>query len=574
MVPRMVKVRGWERWRALCTIAAASGLLLQHACIDNPRRGLESTSEPISRSGPPRILTVGHDGGARATQTWAAGQLGSSVTHVSETTFNDMTASDILAYDVVLTQWASSGTLDLASADIQQYVAAGGGLILDGDYNNFNDLDWAGVSATTTCSGYGRNWSLMTADVVDGNVLGEALPASPDLENCHGAFPTYSTTVFSPFLWDLSGNVAGLAGHSGDGRILVTGPDQDYHADPDTRPEQLQLLLNELRWVSQRRNVYYGLDTNSDPQYVNGLPSNPRFFIGRLGSGSDLDSNGDFTPCSLVHAVSGNDVITGQPSHNPCDFDFEAAELIGPATTYGYWLLRGPRDRLTHKAKLYLDNYASSATITGAHRTAARTYGRQQAEAFIAQLQLYAMYVPRVTVFADLENDNNGGTSGWYTCDPGSLGIIPNVCPATEGLNEIVLEEFFRTLVANSYTPGVYTNVDRWIQYFSTAFIPSDASGAPTPFVTWITSCHALCSYRDDPAGAATNRTASLNAVLGGSRAVIWQYYIPEACRGILQLKDIPHKDVDLTEDDPRDGFTPVLPADLPHPTVNCTAGP
>jgi len=49
---------------------------------------------------------------------------------------------------------------------------------------------------------------------------------------------------------DSVGNNAALAGTYGSGRIILTGPDQDYHASPSGYyAQQYQLLLNELEWT-------------------------------------------------------------------------------------------------------------------------------------------------------------------------------------------------------------------------------------------------------------------------------------------------------------------------------------
>lgn len=210
---------------------------------------------PALASGPLNILTVGANAGHRATENRVPfdpspfggyDHLGSTVDHVSHTTFNTMSTGDLAVYDVVLTQWATSGALNLSSAAVIAYVAGGGSLFLDGDYANYNDLGWVGITgALSYCSG---PWTLDASAVPGGDVLEDSLPTVPNLVNCHGQFPNYDASVFTPFMWDWYGNVAALAGLYGSGRIIVTGPDQDYHATPSWT-QQYQLLLNELEWT-------------------------------------------------------------------------------------------------------------------------------------------------------------------------------------------------------------------------------------------------------------------------------------------------------------------------------------
>jgi len=100
-------------------------------------------------SGPLNILTVGPNYGNKATQNYVptnagtiggVNHIGSTVDHVNESGFNALTAAQLATYDVVLTQWASSNATDLGSTKVQDYVATGGALFLDGDYANYNDL--------------------------------------------------------------------------------------------------------------------------------------------------------------------------------------------------------------------------------------------------------------------------------------------------------------------------------------------------------------------------------------------------------------------------------------------------
>jgi hypothetical protein len=212
---------------------------------------LAMSSGTANASGSLNILTVGPNYGNAATTNYVpttgspfggVSHLGSTVSKVNESGFNALTASQLATYDVVLTQWASSNATDLSSPKVQSYVFNGGALFLDGDFANYNDLDWVGITgAQSYCSG---PWTFTAAA---DPVLTDKLPATPRLANCHGNFPNFDPSVFMVLMKDRNGLNAALAGKYGTGRIILTGPDQDYHAHPGT--QQYQLLLNELEWT-------------------------------------------------------------------------------------------------------------------------------------------------------------------------------------------------------------------------------------------------------------------------------------------------------------------------------------
>lgn len=236
-------------------------------------------------SGPLNILTVGANAGNRATQNdvpiygspfGGVSHIGSTVTHLNEAGFNALTAAQLAAYDVVLTQWASSNLTDLSSMKVQNYVYNGGALFLDGDFANYNDLSWVGITgAQSFCSG---PWTFTaSADPI----LTDTLPASPSLANCHGHFPNFDASVFTVFMTDGVGRNAALAGRYGSGRIILTGPDQDFHASPGT--QQYQLLLNELEWTGNASpTANAGIDQSVNEEQIVTLD-------GSLSNDSDND---------------------------------------------------------------------------------------------------------------------------------------------------------------------------------------------------------------------------------------------------------------------------------------------
>ena len=253
---------------------------------------LSLMQQSVFASGPLDILTVGADQGGQATEIHvptvpsALGGVdhwGSVVMHVDELTFNTLTAADLAAYDVVLTQWNSSGDTDLSSLAVQDYVNNGGGLLVDGDFRNYNDLDWVGVfGAADFCD----NFSFTCTASAD-PVLTDALPASPDLVNCHGIFPNYDAMVFVVALVNNNNANAMLAGKYGAGRIILTGPDNDDHSFFDGSDDHYQSLLNQLEWITLANDV----DDDGVLDDVDNCPNTPN------SAQTDTDADGEGDAC-------------------------------------------------------------------------------------------------------------------------------------------------------------------------------------------------------------------------------------------------------------------------------------
>ena len=78
--------------------------------------------------------------------------------------------------------------------------------------------------------------------------------------NNHITFTSWDSAL-TPFMTN-SGGTVGLFGEFGSGRIVLTGPDHDYHA---SRPnDQYEALLNEYRWVSDDAGLTVTVN-NVDP---------------------------------------------------------------------------------------------------------------------------------------------------------------------------------------------------------------------------------------------------------------------------------------------------------------------
>lgn len=113
-----------------------------------------------------------------------------------------------------------------------------------------------------------------------------------------------------------------------------------------------------------------------------------------------------------------------------------------------------------------------------------------------------------ITIFADIE-----GGQGW-TSDQES--------------NRDVLEGWLDRMVYHAFVPGVYISPGNWDSYFGSGY------RAPRAFALWITSCH-TCSISCQPGNPNCTGVAAQvenlwstvgRTVLGGSAAVVWQYWV------------------------------------------------
>jgi MYXO-CTERM domain-containing protein len=203
-------------------------------------------------------LTVGSNGGNRAIEAaYAAGDLSGTVSHADASTFNAMSSAELETWDVIVLQWSSDASIDMSwDGKMAAYVSAGGGFYFDGDPNNRDDL-----ASLVTASG-GEDCG--SPDTV-GSVPGLTDGVTADFVNCHVSFDVWDESVLAPFLWQGT-DVLGLYGDYGSGRVVLTGPDQDYHAH--SGDNQYQLLVNTITWLSECPDAdadgYTGCDSDCD----------------------------------------------------------------------------------------------------------------------------------------------------------------------------------------------------------------------------------------------------------------------------------------------------------------------
>ncbi|WP_412063049.1 hypothetical protein [Rubrivirga sp. IMCC45206] len=195
---------------------------------------LAASTDPI------RVAAIGGNFGYRAADdVFANGDLVGSVDRLTAVQFNAMTVADLrAAYDVLLFTWNSPTAVDADWATrLAPYLALGGGVLWEDD-ENVGDL----APAVTAVQNHGSG--TLTITPVPGLTDG----ITGVFANYHIRFDAWAP-AFSP-LMTIGGTTRGLYADdtSTGGRIVLTGPDQDFHAhDGDNA---YAFLVNALMWVS------------------------------------------------------------------------------------------------------------------------------------------------------------------------------------------------------------------------------------------------------------------------------------------------------------------------------------
>jgi AhpD family alkylhydroperoxidase len=243
---------------------------------------------------------------------------------------------------------------------------------------------------------------------------------------------------------------------------------------------------------AETSSYYWG--TDSTTASMMGIPQN--FYIGRFGYGT-----------------SGSTYF----------FNTRAARMAGKSGTYMYWGLEGPE--------------SAPSDITPYR------WGKQQASAALDQRyhNPNAVYVGGYTIFADIEV-GFGGWSARHSAHPANRQVV-------RGFLDGIAAASTR---ATPFHPGIYVNPDEWRSYVGKDFRPDKS------FVLWITGCYAcnssICAPCDETCMTTLTTVEKLlprvsSTILGGSKAVLWQYWLDPPCDC---------GDFDVAIQNPTSGFTPV----------------
>jgi len=217
------------------------------------------------------------------------------------------------------------------------------------------------------------------------------------------------------------------------------------------------------------------------------------------------------TCCGLPQNMYLGHLGAGTATGDTSNFNTSAAQAAGNSSTYAYWDVEGPDQ---------------------ASGTDPYSWGHQQGQIAANEWtnNPNANYVGGTTIFADIEQMNPGWSSD-------------------QSKNQAVFQGFLDSIQNSSLTPGVYISPNTWQVFFGSGYAPNQN------FVLWITGCQ-TCAVSCRPCDSCTDTPSQVQNLLptvsqiylGGSGAVVWQYWIGSCACG----------DFDVAIQDPSGGFTPV----------------
>jgi hypothetical protein len=194
--------------------------------------------------GPIRTLAIGGSGGNAFNTAYSSGDVTGTILRTYDVTaFNSQTPAQLRAsYDVIMVAWEAGGGFNLDwNTRLLPFLQMGGGVIFE-DPSNISDL---APAVTGTFTGASTPYVVTPVPGLTDGVVGTFS------SHIHFSVSAWDPAIFSPFLTGAGGSpTIGLYGQvPGGGRIVVTGPDPDYHA---SRPsDEYTFILNALEWVHQ-----------------------------------------------------------------------------------------------------------------------------------------------------------------------------------------------------------------------------------------------------------------------------------------------------------------------------------
>jgi hypothetical protein len=193
-----------------------------------------------------RVLAIGGNAGNQeANEIFASGDLAGTIDRSMSTfTFNSMTPAQLRAsYDVLLFTWSGDPSLNADwNTRLLPYLNLGGNVIWE-DNNNLPDLAPALTLVNFDGSG-GYAFVASVPGLTDGVVAA--------FENHHIGVTAF-TAPFQPLITSFGQLISVYGEFPSGARMLVNGPDQDYHADRGGSfpyDNQYNYFLNQFRWVT------------------------------------------------------------------------------------------------------------------------------------------------------------------------------------------------------------------------------------------------------------------------------------------------------------------------------------
>ena len=209
-----------------------------------------------------RMAGIGGNFGNREfDDIFSSGDRPGTIDRISESSFNALTPAQLRdTYDVLLFTWASSTSLNGDwNTRIKPYLDLGGSVFWEDD-RNVTDLS-PGVLGFQFDGSYGSSYELTPilglTDGIVGNFANHHLQVTSWLPE------------FQPFIFGPGGSpTLGLAGaFPSGGRMIVIGPDMDYHAErggSGAGGNQYQFILNQVDWLVVRNEFTATVDWGDD----------------------------------------------------------------------------------------------------------------------------------------------------------------------------------------------------------------------------------------------------------------------------------------------------------------------
>ncbi|MCD6011572.1 MAG: C-terminal target protein, partial [Flavipsychrobacter sp.] len=218
-----------------------------------------------------RMVGVGANAGNQAfNQVFSSGDRTGTIARISNGAFDAIIASGAnnaakatllkAQYDVVMFTWASPHDANISWGLIQEFLNLGGSVFIDGDYANIGNLNVSGgIVGMQNEGSSGCSYVIvapapfpsLVANGINGCFVNNHLSVSSWPSWMHAYIKASDNTTTMA--------IAGIYPSGNHGRLIVQGPDQDYHAyrGASSYPwgggasgNQYQIILNQVDFLS------------------------------------------------------------------------------------------------------------------------------------------------------------------------------------------------------------------------------------------------------------------------------------------------------------------------------------
>ncbi len=215
-----------------------------------------------------RMVGIGGNAGNQEfNELFSSGDRPGSITRISNATFDAIFASGATnaakaallkaQYDVLMFTWASPYDPNITWGLLEAYLATGGSIFWDGDYANIGNLYPNIVGSqndgSSSCSYILVNpapFPTLVANGINGCFTNHHLSVTSWPSWMHAYIMANSTTTVA---------IAGVYPGGNHGRLIIQGPDQDFHAcrcastapwGGGTAGNQYQIMLNQMDFLA------------------------------------------------------------------------------------------------------------------------------------------------------------------------------------------------------------------------------------------------------------------------------------------------------------------------------------